>query len=452
MRRTLVVLIAALAVIPSAAAWTWPAEGVVLQPFSFDRQFPKDAGQHRGIDVAGALGAVVRAPAAGIVSFAGSVPTNGKCVTIETADGWSVTLTHLGSIAVTKGATVAEGDGVGTIGPSDEPGIGEPHVHLGIRWSVDEYGYVDPIGTLPARAGASPSATPTPVAPDSTRPEPAPAPAVLPSDVASTAAAIASPSVDPPRPGGAGPSESSIEPSGPSGSPVPPAPVNPTETAVDQAPAEAVSTPAAKLAGTVPPAEPSSLAATPTPTATEAPVVQPRASASRAVEAGAPQPRRIQVPVASPVVLSRPAVRERSMPVQLGSTTSPLEPLSATETDGKLLEARPARPSDAAASPVAAPAAVAPDGGPASDPPLSVPSVVAVTGVASPVSAPASVIPARSAGRAVPAVRAEIEAPPSAPARPATVRGEAAPNDTARPKSDGARGEQRLSRKYRARG
>ena len=42
-------------------------------------------------------------------------------MTIQTADGWSVTLTHLGSIAVTKGASVAEGDGVGTIGPSGEP-------------------------------------------------------------------------------------------------------------------------------------------------------------------------------------------------------------------------------------------------------------------------------------------------------------------------------------------
>jgi septal ring factor EnvC (AmiA/AmiB activator) len=63
------------------------------------------------------LGAVVRAPAAGVVSYAGTVPTSGKCVTIETADGWSVTLTHLGSVAVTTGASVVEGDGVGTLRP-----------------------------------------------------------------------------------------------------------------------------------------------------------------------------------------------------------------------------------------------------------------------------------------------------------------------------------------------
>src|SRR5205823_2483144 len=77
---------------------------------------------HRGIDLGGDVGEAVHAPAAGVVSFAGTVPGSGRSVTIETPDGWSVTLTHLGSITAGKGATVAEGDGVGTIGPSGEPG------------------------------------------------------------------------------------------------------------------------------------------------------------------------------------------------------------------------------------------------------------------------------------------------------------------------------------------
>src|SRR4051794_30565015 len=117
MRRMLLVLLLAvplvllgLAVAASAGAWTWPADGPVIQPFSFDPLLPKAPGQHRGVDVGGPLDAVVRAPSAGLVSFTGTVPGNGKCVTIETADGWSVTLTHLGSIAVTKGASVVEGD------------------------------------------------------------------------------------------------------------------------------------------------------------------------------------------------------------------------------------------------------------------------------------------------------------------------------------------------------
>jgi murein DD-endopeptidase MepM/ murein hydrolase activator NlpD len=120
----LLVLVLALAVLAGAAgpagAWMWPADGPVLQPYLFDHEQPKAPGQHRGIDVAGPLGSVVQAPASGVVSFAGTVPSNGKCVTIDTAGGLAVTLTHLGSITVTKGATVAEGDGVGTIGPIDK--------------------------------------------------------------------------------------------------------------------------------------------------------------------------------------------------------------------------------------------------------------------------------------------------------------------------------------------
>src|SRR3954454_16318465 len=166
MRLFLLALLIALAVIALAAvapagAWTWPADGPVLQPFSFDPEQPKAPGFHRGIDVGGPAGATVRAPASGLVSFAGTVPGNGKCVTIETADGWSVTLTHLGSIAVTKGASVVEGDGVRTIGPSDEPGVSDPHVHLGVRRTVDEFGYIDPAAVLPLRPAAAGDAAPT---------------------------------------------------------------------------------------------------------------------------------------------------------------------------------------------------------------------------------------------------------------------------------------------------
>ena len=139
---------------PAAYAWSWPVQGPVVQPFSYDEAHPYASGQHRGVDIgADAVGEGVVAPAAGTVSFAGTVPTNGKTVTIETADGYSVTLTHLGSIAVPKGATVAEQDAVGTIGPSGTPEVDGPYVHLGIRVTADPNGYVDPLGSAPA-AGA----------------------------------------------------------------------------------------------------------------------------------------------------------------------------------------------------------------------------------------------------------------------------------------------------------
>ena len=99
----------ALALSAPAGAWSWPADGAVLRPFALGSD-AYAAGQHRGVDVAGPEGAAVRAPAAGTVTFAGSLPTHGRGVTILTADGYAVTLVHLGTIGVAKGASVDEGD------------------------------------------------------------------------------------------------------------------------------------------------------------------------------------------------------------------------------------------------------------------------------------------------------------------------------------------------------
>lgn len=135
---------------PAAYAWSWPVQGPVLQPFSYDAAHPYAAGQHRGVDIgAGSAGETVVAPAAGTVSFAGTVPTSGRSVTIQTSDGYSVTLTHLGSFLVAKGEAVAERDPIGTIGPSGTAEVEGPYVHLGIRTTSDPNGYLDPLGFLP---------------------------------------------------------------------------------------------------------------------------------------------------------------------------------------------------------------------------------------------------------------------------------------------------------------
>src|SRR6266436_6269692 len=88
MRRALIVVCAvALIVVPSAAAWTWPVKGPVLQKFTMGAD-PYAAGQHRGIDIA--------APASGKVRWAATVAVSSNCVRIHAADGYSVTLVHLG--------------------------------------------------------------------------------------------------------------------------------------------------------------------------------------------------------------------------------------------------------------------------------------------------------------------------------------------------------------------
>src|SRR5215212_10107582 len=146
MLTTAAAIAAALLLAAGAAAWTWPVDGVVLRPFLFDPGDPLVPGQHRGVDIAATSAAVVRAPAAGEVTFVGSVASNGLSITIRTTEGYAVTLTHLGSTAVKKGATLAEGDAVGVVGASGEAEVDGPYVHLGVRAADDPNGYRDPVG------------------------------------------------------------------------------------------------------------------------------------------------------------------------------------------------------------------------------------------------------------------------------------------------------------------
>lgn len=188
-------IVACLVWTPVAHAWSWPVQGPVVQPFAYDEAHPYAAGQHRGIDVgADAAGETVVAPSDGTVSFAGTVPASGKSVTIETADGYSVTLTHLGSIVVVEGTAVAEGDAVGTIGPSGTAETDVPYVHLGIRVASDPNGYLDPLSLLPAPAAATGgsdngSAGTQPVATGGAAASPAPASQPAPAPTATTPAA-----------------------------------------------------------------------------------------------------------------------------------------------------------------------------------------------------------------------------------------------------------------------
>jgi len=239
-------VLAALLLAPIAHAWTWPAPGPVLQPFRFDPEHPFGAGQHRGIDVGGAPDGQVRAPAVGIVTFAGSVPSSGKSVTITTADGYAVTLTHLGSIAVTKGAAVAEGDGVGTIGPSGDAEVPQPYVHLGVRIAEQPQGYLDPLTFLPARVDVPAELSP-PAAPAEAVPASSPATAVAPAPDADPTTA------DAPDPVAAAALATEVDPVAdpPSSTVAPPAPAlpasSPAPAVADDPPVAA--TPAAADAG-----------------------------------------------------------------------------------------------------------------------------------------------------------------------------------------------------------
>ncbi|HEX3224640.1 MAG TPA: peptidoglycan DD-metalloendopeptidase family protein [Gaiellaceae bacterium] len=201
--RRLVCALVLVAVVPCVAGWTWPVKGPVLQTFSFDPVHPYAAGEHRGIAIGASTGEPVVAPASGTVSFAGTVPTNGKSVTIVTPAGLAVSLTHLGSISVAQNASVAEGDVVGSVGPSGTPELDVPYVHLGVRQASNDQGYLDPLGFLPVLAPPAPPPEPAPT------PAPAPAPAAPPA-TAAPAVAVPQPAPTPapaPAPVSAPPAE-----------------------------------------------------------------------------------------------------------------------------------------------------------------------------------------------------------------------------------------------------
>ena len=168
-------LLVLLVLAPSASAWAWPVDGPVLRPFVGGGD-PYGGGQHRGIDIGAPSGSDVGSAVNGIVSFVGQLPHQGLCLTVRTADGYSVTLVHLGSIGVTTGTQVSESDVVGTIGPTGDVEGTEPFVYLGIRLTADPNGYLDPLTLLPPRELPKRPPVSQPPAP-APAPQPAPPPA-----------------------------------------------------------------------------------------------------------------------------------------------------------------------------------------------------------------------------------------------------------------------------------
>ena len=126
-------------------SWHWPVPAPIRVVAPFRAPETPYASGHRGIDVAADPGAVIVAPAAGTVSFAGPVAGRGV-VAIDHGDGVVSAIEPVEALAA-AGTTVSVGEPIGVVSSGGH--CGSACVHFGVRVHGE---YVSPflfLGGLP---------------------------------------------------------------------------------------------------------------------------------------------------------------------------------------------------------------------------------------------------------------------------------------------------------------
>lgn len=111
-----------------------PVDGRVSGRFGNQRVYNGSPGApHSGMDIAAASGTPVRAPAAGIVTFAdpGLYLTGGTLV-LDHGHGVSSNFLHLSRIDARVGQRIEQGDVIGAVGATGR--ATGPHLHWGMNW------------------------------------------------------------------------------------------------------------------------------------------------------------------------------------------------------------------------------------------------------------------------------------------------------------------------------
>lgn len=128
----------------------WPATGRVSGIFGSQRIYAGEAGSfHSGVDVAGAVGTPVVAPADGVVILAAPTPFSleGNLLMIDHGMGLNSAFLHLSAIDVKLGDTVRQGQPIGRIGATGR--ATGPHLHWSMKWNdarIDPQLLVAPMG------------------------------------------------------------------------------------------------------------------------------------------------------------------------------------------------------------------------------------------------------------------------------------------------------------------
>ena len=127
---------------PAVASGLWPLAGPVVR--GYDPPEVRWGAGHRGVDLAGAPGDAVVAPASGVVSFAGEVA--GRPVLVVDHGTERTTLEPVVAV-VPIGARVAAGEAVGRLEPGHQPCPTAACLHWGLRHGE---AYRDPLSLVTA--------------------------------------------------------------------------------------------------------------------------------------------------------------------------------------------------------------------------------------------------------------------------------------------------------------
>lgn len=122
-----------------AQAFDWPVRGRISGRFGNQRVYALPDGTdvpktpHSGMDIAAATGTEVRAPAAGIVTFAApDLYLTGGTLLLDHGHGISSNFLHLSRIDVRVGDVVRQGQAIGAVGATGR--ASGPHLHWGMNW------------------------------------------------------------------------------------------------------------------------------------------------------------------------------------------------------------------------------------------------------------------------------------------------------------------------------
>ena len=131
---------AARAKVTDAQGWRqsflWPRVGRISGLFGAQRIYQGHPGSyHGGVDIAGATGEPVRAPADGVVILAATdkpFTLEGHLLMIDHGHGLNSAFLHLSRIDVALGEHVAQGQRIGAVGSTGR--ATGPHLHWGMKW------------------------------------------------------------------------------------------------------------------------------------------------------------------------------------------------------------------------------------------------------------------------------------------------------------------------------